>query len=394
MIIIDSVKVVNSAIAQALGKNYNSEEHTLTALDSSKLVDVGRDVEDGDYLASFGLGMVSQIGKIVMDTRLLETDDPDIMVDTYEWGGFIERVRYDIVDLEDDPMYNLVDGKSYADVEHTYHKPKGIVKVYQEAKPLGGVMSEIREQLRETFNGASQMEKYIRGTFSAIDNTFRFKAHVLNMVIHSAAIAISNKALENAVHVLSEAKTAGIVESDVTAIQALNNRAFLAFLAKRISMIRDNMKAMSVAYNNGTIPTFTPYENSRVVLLAEIARALKFNLRADTFNPNELGFGNYKEVATWQVSKDTDESAFSYPSSSKISIAADPSNKLGIGTEAVELENCAGIIYDKYALGMSLDRFNVTSSYTACASFWNYFYHSLVNYIIDSSYSMVAIMLD
>lgn len=394
MIIENPVTIVNSAISQALGKDYNSEVHTLTALDSSKLIDVGRDVEDGNYLASFGLGMVSQIGKIVIDQRLLETDDPDIMVDAFEWGGFVQRVRFDITDLDDDPMYNLIDGKSYADIEHTYHKPKGVVKVYQEAKPIGGVMSEIRNQLREAFSNAYEMEKYINGHFSSIDNTFRFKTHVLNMVLHSAAIAISNKALNNAIHVLSEAKSRGIVTSETTAQQALSDRKFLAYLASRISMVRDNMKAMSVAYNDGTIPTFTPYDNSRVVLLAEVARALKFNLRADTFNPKELGFGDYKEIATWQVTKNGDESAFSYPSSSKISIAADPENKLGIGTEAVEIVNCVGIIYDKYAMGMSLNRFEVTSSYTACASFWNYFYHSLVNYIINSSYSMVAIMLD
>jgi hypothetical protein len=36
----------------------------------------------------------------------------------------------------------------------------------------------------------------------------------------------------------------------------------------------------------------------------------------------------------------------------------------------------------------------VTSSYTAIADFWNQYHHTLVNYILDSNYPMVAFIVD
>ena len=79
---------------------------------------------------------------------------------------------------------------------------------------------------------------------------------------------------------------------------------------------------------------------------------------------------------------------------SSIKIAADPTNKLGIGTGAYNVSGVVGLMFDYMAIGIALMRNKVTTSYTACADFWNEFNHQLVNYLIDSSYGIVAFIMD
>ena len=210
----------------------------------------------------------------------------------------------------------------------------------------------------------------------------------------SSACAISNKALNNAVHLLTEAKAKGIVTEETTAETALRNDKFLAFALERISAVRENMEVIGTAYNNGNVPTHTSTTDSRAVLLTEFSRACKFNVRANTFNEQLLGIGEYDTVPAWQAVKDNGKTDYEFSTASTISIKADPNNKLGIGTEEVKISNCIGIVFDYYAIGMTLHKVKVTSSYNASADFWNEFSHHLLNYIIDTNYNMCAFFID
>ena len=95
----------------------------------------------------------------------------------------------------------------------------------------------------------------------------------------------------------------------------------------------------------------------------------------------------------WQGVTDSNGD-FTFNQLSTISIAADPDEKLGIGTEAYTKSNCIGLLYDWRALGICPYREKVTSNYTASADFTNTYHHRLINWIIDANYSMVAFFLD
>ena len=100
----------------------------------------------------------------------------------------------------------------------------------------------------------------------------------------------------------------------------------------------------------------------------------------------------------WQGFRTTGEgdevTNFDWDTVSAISIAADATNKLGIGTSAVNLTNVVGVIYDHRAMGVCPYRRKVTSQYTASADFWNEFHHVLVNYILDAKFPIVALFMD
>ena len=80
---------------------------------------------------------------------------------------------------------------------------------------------------------------------------------------------------------------------------------------------------------------------------------------------------------------------------SAVEITADTANKLGIGTSAYSSKYVIGLMYDRLAIGIAERAGNkVTSSYTACADFWNMFDHHALNAWVDSNYNIVAFIID
>ena len=71
-------------------------------------------------------------------------------------------------------------------------------------------------------------------------------------------------------------------------------------------------------------------------------------------------------------------------------VAADSDNKLGIGTSAFTADGVVGLLFDRYALGISPYKRKVTSSYTAIGDYLNEFNHTLIGTILDRKYPLVA----
>ena len=108
-----------------------------------------------------------------------------------------------------------------------------------------------------------------------------------------------------------------------------------------------------------------------------------------------MDFGEHKTMNWWQAVASTTESAGDIATTSAVKISADASNKLGIGTEAYSASNVIGFMFDRLAIGIAERTANkTTSSYTASADFWNMFTHVALNAWVDSSYSMVAFIVD
>lgn len=408
MDLIQVKKVTEAALTQALGKSYFTKEVSsdvdpnptavIKPIDSFNLVDVGKDVEDSGTVDVYVKGLIVQLGKIYVESREYVGKIPSIFVDSLEWGGYVERVVFDLANISDDDMYNLVDGKLYED-DHRFYSPKAHVKIFEEGKSIRVNTSIVREQLFEAFKSWDEQNRFISGIYSNIQRTINSMLYVYALMLLSASAAISNKALNNSVHLLTEAKALGIVKdpsetTQYTAVEAMRNPDVLSYALQRISEVRDNMEVIGTCYNNGNVPTHTPKTDSRAVLLTGFSRAAKFLVRANTFNEELIGIGDFDTVPAWQAVKNTDKSNYDFTTASTISIAADANNRLGIGTSAVQLPYCVGIVFDYYAIGMTLHKIKVTSSYNASADFWNEFSHHLVNYIIDTNYNMCAFFMD
>ena len=385
--------VVQEAVAQAMGTEYMGKVGALSPLDGAKLVDIGKDVTNSTMTTEkFTKALVSILGRREIEGLTYTPLYSDIIVNRVEWGGFIERVKIDMADIMDSPMFALENKKSYADIEHTFYQPKVISKIYEEGKGIMIPISIQSEMLTEAFTSWDRMNEYLTKIRAVIRETLKFAMDMYASILVEGAIAISDKATHTSVHLLTEAIAEGIVPEATTAKQALKKEEFLVYASRRIAQVRDNMKVRSVAYNNGVIPMQST--DNTLYLLSEFSRNLKF-AKSGIYNEQMIDFGDSKSIPDWQGITSTEKTEdFDFANTSVISLAADPTNKLGIGTKAVKISNVIGLLFDRKAIGITIYKEKMTSSYTASADFWNEYLHALTNQIIDSDYPMVAFILD
>ena len=388
----DVIELTQSALAQAMGGEYMTKLGTLSALPVDKLVEVGKDILDTDNtVEKFTKALVSVIGTYELINLNVKDEFSDLYVGTMEWGGFLERAYYGLAEFIEDPMWNTVNGRSYADIEHKFYQPSVSAKLFNECK-AGMIPISIQiDILKEAFRDFDTLNRYVSGIHASISNTIKMIKKAYARMLVSTAIAESVKATNTAVHLLTEAKERGIIAESVTAEQALNNKDFLAYASMRISTVRDYMKVESTKYNNGSV--IASADNVSLKILTEFEKTLRYELRADTYNEKLVSLNEYESVTSWQGVTDG-TNAFNFENLSKIMIKADANNKLGLGTEDVTINNCIGVAFDKRAVGFTFDKMKITSNYTSCADFWNEFTHIWVNTIVDTNCPIVAFILD
>ena len=391
---VDVVTVVQNAVAQAMGSEYMAKVGNLADLDSYKLVELGKDVLDSGTVDTYTKSLLSQLGKMFIDSRKYEGEMPSIFIDSFEWGGYIERVGFDLAEIIADPKWNLTNNTDYSSHEHKFYQPAVRAKIFEEAKAIMTPISIVDDQLKESFNSWEQMNSFLSGVRTTVENTIRMGLLSMAHMLVQCAIAVSDKATHTAIHLKTEAiakGVAGVTEGD-TVSKLFSNPEFLVFTAQRIAETMDNAKVYSEAFNDGSRPTFTDTDYARLMVNNGFIRALQFNVESKFFNPEKLSFGKYDKITSWQGIKDS-SSKFTPELTTKVAIAGDTNNKLGIGTTKYT-SNCIALFFDKYALGICPYKRKVTSQYTASADFWTEFHHTLVNMIIDSSFNLVAFLAD
>lgn len=403
---VDLLKTTREAVAQTLGEDYMNESGLLTATESFKIADVGEKIlETENTVEPFTKSLITVLAKTEMFDDEYNRKITSLWVDNFEWGGFVQRVYFGLADIIADPMYNLVNKQNYSELEHTFYQPNTNAKIFQEGKSIMVPISIVRDQLKEAFKSWGDLNSYVSGLRATVRKTLNLALYSYQKMLVACGIAMSVSteatALNNAIHLITEAKEKGVIPdtitsyNDIIALGEDTHRRFLTFVAQRIATIRDNMRELTTAYNDGKIPTFADGDNNRLLLNSQFAKDIRFNARANTFNSNELAFGDYEEIPAWQaIVSSEDDDTFKFNTVTTISIDADATKKLGIGTNGLTKSGVIGVAFDRRAMGITLTREKITSTYTACADFWNEFVHLLTNYILDTTFSLVAFVLD
>ena len=389
----DTVEVTKKVVAQVLGTTYMQQEGKLASIESGNLVDVGKDVAAmKNGLDAYTQACIDVIGKIEIDEMRYNPEIKSIMRDSWEWGAFLERIKFEPQDILTDDVFNLVDKKSYANIEHTFYKPNVKVKLFPERKAVSIPISFTEDRVKTAFTSIDSMSRFFSGIRENILQQIKL---ILDGYAHSlvgAAIATSVKATQTARHMLTEAIAQGVVPEGTTRDQARNNDKFGAFLLREIATTREYMKRPSTAFNNKS-GAFASGETS-LFLLNAFEKNVRFGVIANTYNNGELAIGDYDVVSAWQGTESTDGTKkFDFDTVSTVMIT-DAENKLGLGTDPVTVNNCIACLCDYKALGINCEFQKVTSSYTASADFWTDYYRNYIDYILDSDYGIVAFLLD
>lgn len=419
----NTLNVTKAAISQLIGKGYMDADYKLDELSDDVIVDLGQKLElteDGDFTVNSPADIVfksflSVLGKMVVDTRSYVAKLPKLYVDTVNWGLFNETVTIDISDVMIDEMWNpngyipwntpadsatptvypgQVEGARIAAIEHGFYRPTVNARIYKKVHGIMVALTTMYDQLFTAFKGVAELNEFLAGLYNSVENTIQLKAEVYAKMTVSMGIAVA-MANSNGIDIRQLAVAAGITNaSTMTVEEMLENADVLRIALETISETREYVKDYNALFNDGETATFA--KDEQMILLTKFAKKAKFNVRANTYNEELLGIGDYDSINMWQAATSTDdETPYNFEAASSIDLsksAAIESGLLPSNTQETHylIKNVVGVVYDRLAMGINVDKKKVTTNYTASRDTVNSFYHALARYSVNSHYPIVV----
>ena len=378
---------VNVATSEALGEGVVVHE------DLSNIVSIGEQIFNANVMDKYVKALVNRIGKVIFVNRVYQGSAPSVMMDGWEYGSVLQKVSANLPDARVNETWELEDGQSYD--PHIFHKPKGVIsKFYNDYVTFEIDMSFTEEQLKMSFTNATEMNGFISMLFTNVDNSMTVKVDELirrtinNMIAETIyddfrGAELDSKSGAKAINLLYLYNNTVNADNDpLTVEQAITNPEFIRFASYRIKLTHDRMRTMSKVFNVGEQPRFTSTDLGHIVLLSDFASAADVYLQSDTFH-NELTKLPTAEVVTYWQGSGTD---FAFDEVSKIDVTS-------AGGHAVDTTGILGVMFDRWALGVTNVHKKVTSQWTPNAEFFTNFYKYKAGFFNDLNENFVVFFI-
>lgn len=311
MLINQITNVVNDAVKDALGTS-----DSITALDSSNIVALGKKISDMDAYEPFFKSLANRIARTVYFVRSYSGSDRHILRDEHDYGAFIQKVYYKMPEAVDNPTYNF----SGSDSKFQQVSPFDVETTVEVTSMVFGGQGTwsveiVRplEQVKQAFTSLSAMASFIDGIYVTVDNAYEFEMERIVALADNTAMA-SAIAGGQGRNLLKEYNTAHT--TTLTPAQALESADFLKYASMEINRTVDNMSKMTTVFNAKKYETFTPKDRLIMEMLSQFASASDMYLQADTFHNELVKLPNFEKVPYWQ----RHDKDFSFSACSSISI--------------------------------------------------------------------------
>lgn len=371
-------------------------DSVVVAEDLSNVVDIGRAFENANSLDNFVRSLNDHVGRMVFVDRVYSGRAPSVLMDGWEFGSMLEKVRVNLPEATENESWELQSGASYD--PNIFYKPSVVAKFYNDRITFEIPMSFTQKQVKSAFSNAVQLNAFISMIYTAVNNSMAVKLDSLIMRTINSGIAetvahdfpmgnygaSSGVRAVNLLYLYNQTLPSG--STPLTAAQAMRTPEFLRFAAYTIKNYIGRMKNMSKLFNIGGTEKFTPADRMHVVLLEEFRNATEIYLYdgLNQFNTENLRLpGEVEEVSYWQGSG-TD---YGFGSTGAINVIS-PSGK------SVNVTGVVGVIFDRDALGVAnMDR-RVTTDYNAKAEFWNEWHKYDAGYFLDTDENFVVFYVE
>lgn len=382
---------------------------TIANEDLSNLVEVGREVLDftganSNNKDAYIKALIDQVGKIMFVDRVYASKAPSIMMDGWEYGSVLEKVRCELPTTRDNASWDLFNyARANSDPDGAfpdYHgansypdpfelsKPDVKAKFFNSKATYEVPITLTDYQMRTAFQSAEQLSAFV----SMIENRIRMKMTLSNDALIMATIdnligLKMAKASKNVINLLAlynaGPNTGG---TPLTAAKALTDKDFLRFSSMIIAKHKEYLAYASQLYNEGSYVTFTPADRLKFVVNTEYAKALASYLYSDTYNEEFVKVAGYEEVAFWQATGTTNNNRLALD----VTVTKDEQ-----GTTAQS--QCAGIVavmFDRDAAAVCNQNNRVTSIWNPRGEYFNYFYKWDAQYLNDDYENCVVFVID
>ena len=378
---------VNEATKEALGQEAVLNE------DLSNIVSVGEAIFNANAVDNYVKALVNRIGKVIFVNRVYQGSAPSVMMDGWEYGSVLQKISAGLPDAKVNETWELEDGQSYD--PHVFHKPKGVtVKFYNDYITFEVDMSFTEEQLKESFTNATALAGFVSMLYTNVDNTMTVKIDELirrtinNMIAETIyddyqGAGLSTKSGVKAINLLylyNNSVNAG--GTALTVAKAITDPAFIKFASYMIKLTHDRMRTMSTLFNVGKQPRFTPSDLCHIALLSDFASSADVYLQSDTFHNELTKLPTAETITYWQGSGND----FAFDSVSKIDVKSSQNH-------TVTTTGILGVMFDRWALGVSNVNRKVTSQWTPNAEFFTNFYKYKAGFFNDLNENFVVFFI-
>lgn len=361
--------VVNSAAQQALG------QAAIAAIDTASFVSLGNTVLSSQTnTEAFMNALCQRIGKTIISFREYRNKFRDMVLDDFEYGAILQKLKVSMPTAEEDESYNLVDGQSID--QYKVAKPVVDQKLFVTRSPYQFRITIQEEHLKEAFLSVSAMGGFLASVYGEVRNAIEFALENLGRACFANYIAeVGGTARE--IKLVTEYNGLG---GNVTAANALTNKDFLNYAFRRINEFIDYFQEMSTLYNDGSETRHTPIDYLRIKLLSPFVRAAQTVTQYAAFNENLVNTDKaYEKVTYWQSAQNRSQI-----------IAQRASDD-----EVTTVSNIIGVMHDRDALGIYQQTERVANSpFNASGLYFNVFYHERQIWFNDLSENFVIFTLN
>ena len=370
-------EILNTITNEILG------ESVVVAEDLSNIVDVGTayaNIEGGyeNYVRKLN----DHIGKVVFVDRIYRGRAPRVLMDGWEYGSILEKIRCKMPQATENESWELEAGASYDPFIFT--KPDIDVKFYNNRITFEIPMSFTEKQVKSAFSSAMQMNGFMSMIRTAIENSMTVKLDSLIMRTINAAIGetLYNEYTSGVYSGGSGVRAINLlylynstISTPISANTAIYNPDFIRFASYTIKNYLSRMQTISTLFNIGGTEKFTPSDLQRVVMLDAFKNAADVYLydANGQFRADYIKFtDNVDTVPYWQGSG----TGYSFSDISTINI------KTPTGHD-VNASGILAVAFDRDALGVAnIDR-RTTTIYNPKAEFYNEWHKYDAGYFLD-----------
>lgn len=357
--------LVNSVNQQAFGST------ALAVTDLQGLISLGNTVLSSSSNTECFLNTLAQrIGQTIVRYREYRNKLADMVLTDFQWGVILQKLYVFMPSAESDPMYGLTDGTS---VDHyVVKKPVVDQKLFVTRTPYMFRVTIQRETLKEAFLSEAGMGSLISAIYGQVRNAIEVSLENLGRMTIAAGVAESS----NEIQLVTEYIAAS--GQSITAATALTDEGFLRFAVRRIKEVMDDFTDMSAMHNDGTLETFTPYEDQRIRIISKLERALETTVEWAAFNEQYVKLSGYTKLNFWQ---------------SELSPYSIDVKRPSDGTE-VTIDNLLAVVHDRDALGIYQEYEEIlTTPLNAEGNYFNQFWHRKDARMVDTSENLVYFTL-
>lgn len=374
-------EIVNDALKQTDGNLPLLQE------DLSNIIDVGNSIFNANSFDNYVKKLVDRIGKVVFVIRPYSGLAPSIYMDNVIWGSVTQKISSAVPEAVENESYELVNGATYD--PNQVNLPDVYVKFFSKYVTFEVDRTITEKQLRSAFTGVAELDGFISMIFNEISKAFTIAIDNLIMrTINSAIADTLYKDYNSGTEFTGASHTRAVnllylynqrYSTTLTAAQAVTTPEFVRFASYYMALYSDRLSRVSTLFNVGETQKFTPKEEQHFILLSEFARSADVFLQSDVYHNELTAITKYEVVPYWQGSGVD----YAFDSTSAINVISGSGN-------TVTASGILGVMFDRYALGVTNIEQWVNTQYNAKADFVNYFYKYKAGYFNDLNENFVV----